>query len=301
MDNLPLTMLRALAAVYEEGGVRAAGRRLLVTHSAISRHLHELEQWIGTPLVEKGRGRHSFRLTPEGETLARASADALQSLGSAVSAVREARRPNAVTISTTPSFAVRWLLPRLPDFEQRYRWIEVSVLVEQRRKAPLDEGADFSIRMGSGPWPDLQCEPLMDDALFPVANANYVARSKKDPGATDMSGLRLLHDRDPNAAWSSWKRQFGPSHMDVRSGPRYTSSDIVMRVAEQGMGVALARAQLCQESLEVGSLVRLAGDAFVPLPKAYWIVQAEGKSLRNAAQIFKDWMVEMASRSIVTR
>jgi len=294
-------MLRALAAVHAEGGVRAAGRRLGVTHSAVSRHLHDLQDWLGVPLLESANGRRGIRLTPEGEALARSAQDSFSILSQAVATAREGKRANSVTVSTTPSFAVRWLLPRLPDFERRYRWIEVSVLVEQRRRMPMEEGADFSIRMGRGPWPGLICEPILDDLLFPAASPHYVRTARVNPADTDMSGLRLLHDRDPNTAWSQWKKRFGPDGLDIRSGPRFTASDVVLRAAEQGLGVVLARGAFCQDALETGALLRLGGGAAIALPDQHWLVRDQDGRLSKAGQLFWDWLLEAARTDPISR
>ena len=300
MKDLPLTLLRALAATYDVGGVRAAGRALGVTHSAISRHLRELEQWLGMPLLEGGPTRRAFRLTPEGEILARKALESFSMLDQAVATAREGKRPNSVSVSTTPSFAVRWLLPRLPDFEQAHPWIEVSILIEQRRRAPAEEGADLAIRMGGGPWSDGECTVLMDDRVIPVAGPAYMEEAGLDPSSTDMTGLRLLHDRDPGTAWSKWKKAFGPDHLDIRSGPRFTSSDVVMRAAEQGMGVVLARARLCEDAFRTGALVPLGGGASVRLPQAHWIVRDPTVRSRQACDVFVAWLTEEARRSLST-
>ena len=153
MKDLPLNALRAFAAVYEAGGVRPAARALQVAHSSVSRHLHELEAWIGLPLLQRRTGAGTLAFTPQGEALGRAALAAMRDLGDAVASLRESRRANAVTISTTPSLAARWLLPRLPDFEKRHPRIELSVVGDQKLGDPTDQGADLAIRMGRGPWP----------------------------------------------------------------------------------------------------------------------------------------------------
>src|SRR5258708_37326435 len=84
------------------------------------------------------------------------------------------------------------------------------------------------------------------------------------------SGLRLLHDRDPHASWEAWRRAYGPPALDVRRGPRFTSSDLVLRAAAQGQGVALARHRLAQDDLATGALLRPVAGRSVDLGPAYW-------------------------------
>ena len=296
--NLPLTMLRALATVYETGGVRSAARQLNITHSAVSRHLKELEAWLGTPLLVRKEGRRTLTFSPEGRALGQVALSCFSELESAVSSLRETRRPHSVTVSTTPSFAARWLLPRLASLQARHPGLEVSVIVDQRVHAPADEGADLAIRMGGRPWPGFACLPLMDDALYPVVSPAYWAAQGRPETPWDLLRLRLLHDRDPNASWAIWKKHHGPTGLDTRTGARFTSSDLVLCGAEHGLGVALARHRLASDAIRSGALLRPLGDARVSLPRAYWIVLSDAASMRETVRSVVDWLKAEASKSI---
>ncbi|MFI4988320.1 MAG: LysR substrate-binding domain-containing protein [Alphaproteobacteria bacterium] len=290
MRDLPLNALRAFAAVYEAGGVRPAARALQITHSSVSRHLRALEAWIGLPLCEKDGSTRALAFTPQGEALARAGVKCLNELAGALAALREAKRGNGVTISTTPSFAARWLLPRLPRFEKSYPWIELSVIAEQRLSDPTAQGADLAIRMGQGPWPGLACEPLMDEALYPVMSRSYWEKAGRPRTPGELAGLRLLHDRDPQASWEAWRAVHRAGTLAVRRGPRFASSDLVLRAAGQGMGVALARGRLAADDIMAGTLIRPLGELHVVLPDAYWIVRSETAAKRVAVTAVIDWL-----------
>ena len=296
--NLPLTMLRAFATVYETGGVRSAARRLNITHSAVSRHLKELEAWLGTPLLLRKEGRRTLTFSPEGQALGRVALSCLSELESAVAALRETKRRHSVTISTTPSFAARWLLPRLHSLEAKYPGLEVSVVIDQRIHAPADEGADIAIRMGGRSWPGLTCLPLMDDALYPVVSPTYWAVHGRPDAPRDLRRLRLLHDRDPNASWAVWKKQHGPKALDTRIGARLTSSDLVLCGAEHGLGVALARHRLASDAIRSGTLLRPFGDAQIPLPHAYWIVLSDTAAMRETVGPVVDWLEAEVSKPL---
>src|SRR5688500_10858940 len=118
--KLPLNSLRAFAMVYAQGGVRAAARELGIAHSSVSRHLAELEDWLGVSVTNEGAGRGGISFTPQGEMLAKATESGFRDIERAVASLREARSPRSVTISATPSFATRWLLPRLPRLEHSH-------------------------------------------------------------------------------------------------------------------------------------------------------------------------------------
>lgn len=293
---LPLNALRAFALAVDKGGVRAAARELDVSHSAVSRHVYELEQWLGVALLERGHGPRAFVPTPQGERLARTTLSALGDINRAADAVREQRSRGAVTVSTTPSFAARWLLPRLPALEKAHPRLEVSVLVDQRLDDLQNSASDFAIRMGAGTWPGVTAEPLMDDALYPVMSPAYWNSAGRPRELTDLRRLRLLHDRDPRASWQLWRDEFGPTELDVRKGTRFTSSDLVLRAAAQGLGVALAQHRLALEDLEAGTLIRPFGSHAIKLAAAYWIVTPQGAVMRDAAKTLVTWLRRQAGR-----
>ena len=185
--------------------------------------------------------------------------------------LREARSAGSVTLSTSPSFASRWLLPRLAVLEEAQPGLEVSLLVDQRVMDLDTAGVDLAARMGRGPWSDGRAEVLMDDALYPVMSRAFWTKAGRPSQPADLVGLRLLHDRDPSASWEAWRRAHGPKQLDVRSGPRFASSDLVLRAAALGQGVALARDRLVADDLTSGALLRPIGEIHVPLVAAYWV------------------------------
>jgi LysR family glycine cleavage system transcriptional activator len=207
-----------------------------------------------------------------------------------VAAVRESRSSRSVAIGARPSVAARWLLPRLPDLERSHPHLEVSVIVGEELEGPLGSGLDLSIRMGDRPWPDLHCEFLADDALYPVMSESFWRKSGRPREPEDLVGLRLLHDRDPQATWEQWRREYGPDEFDVREGPRLTSTDLVLRAAAQGQGVALARHRLAVDDLIGGLLHRPFGQRAVHLSKAYWIVRPLHPASRPAIETVVAWL-----------
>ena len=295
MNELPLNALRAFAAVYGQHGIRAAARELGVAHSSVSRHLAELEAWLGVRLIETGPGRRGLAFTAQGHALGKAGVAALRELVSATEAVRESRSASTVILSAAPSFAMRWLLPRLPAFEDVYPGISLSVQVNQKVDDLDAGGIDIALRMGQGPWPDGECERLMDDALYPVMNAALHARSGYPDRIDDLARLRLLHDRDPQAGWQRWRAAFGPPALDVLEGPRYTSSDLVLRAAAQGQGVALARHRLASDEVASGALLRPFGALQLDIGPAYWIVLPKRGRPRAAVRTVIDWLRRQGS------
>jgi LysR family transcriptional regulator, glycine cleavage system transcriptional activator len=294
--KLPLTALRAFATVHAQGGVRAAARELGITHSSVSRHLAELEAWLGIDLTTGSAGRAGIAFTPQGDLLARSTLSGLAEIERAVASLRESRSTRSVTVSAAPSFATRWLLPRLPKLERSHPQIELSVVVDQKIDTLESGRIDVAIRMGRGPWPDVRCEPLMDDVLYPVASAALFESAGRPRTPADLDGMRLLHDRDPSASWETWRQAHGPATLDVLAGPRFASSDLVLRAAMQGHGVALARHRLACDDVAGGALVRLFEDLAVPLRAAYWIVLPKHGRVRNSTAAVVEWLKDQAAR-----
>jgi LysR family glycine cleavage system transcriptional activator len=296
MRSLPLNALRAFALAVDQGGVRAAARGLGVSHSAVSRHLRELEKWLGVALFEHAGGSHRLIVTSQGQKLAGVVLRALNDVRISIDSAREQRSRHAVTLSMTPSFAARWLLPRLATLEQAHPHIEVSILVEQRLDDLRSSGSDLAIRMGKGPWQGVDGQRLMNDALYPVMSPHAWQKAGRPRTPADLCHLRLLHDRDPNASWSVWREAHGPGNLEVRKGPRFSSSDLVLRAAAQGLGVALARHRLVADDLERGVLMRPFGPRSVALDSAYWIITPSNAVARAATKIIIGWLRRQANR-----
>lgn len=298
MRDLPLVALRAFAAVYSHGGVRAAARELGIAHSSVSRHLAELSAWLGFTLVREAAGQRRLTFTPQGEALGKAALTSLRQIDNVVTALREAKSHRSVTISTSPSFASRWLLPRLPDFEKAHPRIEISLLIDQKLTDLTTGEVDLAIRMGPEPWADAHCEPLMEDALYPVMSPALWKKAARPDKPADLVGLRLLHDRDPQASWDLWRRAFGPKSLAIRSGPRFASTDLILRAAAQGQGVALARHQLAADDVESGALVRPIAELQMNIGPAYWLVLPRHPPVRPATAAVIAWLKRKAPMQV---
>lgn len=291
MQALPLNALRAFASIYASGGVRAASRSSGISHSSVSRHLAELERWLGVALVEPTAGRRGTVFTPQGHALGTVTVGSLGEIARVAESLREATSDRSVTIATSPSIAVRWLLPRLPAFEAAHPSIELSIIVDQRVQDVAASGVDLAIRSGHGRWPDVHSQPLMTDALYPVMSPAFRARAGRLDRPAALAKLRLLHDRDPGASWEAWRAVYGPPSLDVRRGPRFTSSDLVLRAAIQGQGVALARHRMAHDDVEAGLLVRPFGRQQIDLGTVYWIVSPMGVHPRAATVDGINWLL----------
>ncbi len=279
----PLQALRALEAVARSGSLTRAADALSVTHGAISHQLKGLEEALGVPLVERaGRG---VRLTDEGERFASRVKVALAELAEAVREVTEHRNPRHFRVSVMPSFAARWLLPRVGRFVAAHRDIDLDVrasatLVDFRR-----DDVDAVIRYGGGHYPGLVSEHLMDDAYFVACSPAIEGGIPARPA--DLRRYPLL--RSENEFWEPWFRAAGLDWDEPSRGPKYEDASHLLQATVEGQGVALARTSLIGNDLANGVLVR-AFDISVPSPHRYFLVYPPRMAGSPKLAAFRRWL-----------
>jgi LysR family glycine cleavage system transcriptional activator len=285
----PLSAVRAFEATARLGSTVAAASELGVTHGAISRQIKSLEERLSRPLFEREGGR--LVLTREGKRYAASAEQAFDVLDAATRELSGAADEPVVRISTTSSFAAKWLLPRLPRFRARHRGIEIWVLESQGLVKPRPgAGADLAIRMGAGPWSGVNAEPLMDDELFPVCTPALAHRLRQP---VDLSRVTLLHDDDRQAAWAHWLAAVGLAGRAYERGPHFASTALLLQAAVDGHGVALARARLAALDLKAGHLARPFAET-VSTGTAYWLVTPPRGTPSRAVRSVCAWLREEA-------
>lgn len=293
MRHLPLSLLRSLAAVHAEGGIRPAAKRLGVDHSAVSRAIRELQDLLGAPIMEQRRRGQGILLTPQAIALADASLVAMKDLEFAVEHFRTPTNSTHVTIATLPSIAARWLMPRLPRLRADYPDIEVSIVVDQPRGADINLAYDLTLRMGQMPANIEGIIILGHDHAFPAIAPSLWGEMGNPVDVEALLDMPLLHDRDDDVNWSRWQKEIGPADLDVRSGPRMTSSDIALQAAEQGQGVAMCRGWLVEDALSNGTLVRPFGNLAIDLPSAWWLYEGKRAKQNHAVRCVRDWLYKI--------
>ena len=220
--------LRALEAAARTGSLTRAAESLSVTHGAISHQIKALEALVGVPLIERaGRG---MRMTDDGERLATRVRAALADVADALREVSERNNPRQLRVSVTPSFAARWLLPRLGKFLARHRDIDLDVrssnaLVDFRR-----DDTDIAIRHGFGGWPDVHAEHILSDAYFPVCSPRLAPKLPRSPA--ELARYTLL--RSDDEWWKPWFDAVGLDWAEPARGPIFNDSALMLQAAVEG-------------------------------------------------------------------
>lgn len=295
-----LNALRAFEASARHQSFSAAAAELSVTPAAIGQLVRGLEEWLGTPLfLRQAKGR--ARLVPT-EVAERALPDiraGLDRLASGLLRLREGSANGILTITTSPAFAAKWLLPRVERFQER--WPDTDVRMDTNLK-PLDlatHGIDIGVRYGAGKWPDVTSEKLMDEQIYPVCSPAY-ARSKRIRKPTDLARVTLIHDLSvPSdagfASWRAWLRAAGVQHVDTKRGMQINNSAAVLQAAIDGHGVALGRSVMAQDDLRSGRLVRLFPEIDFDSALAYYVVYRPACASSPRLVAFRDWLFEEAT------
>ncbi len=290
-DRLPpMQALRAFEAAARTGSLTRAAELLHVTHGAIGHQIKALEGELGVRLVERaGRG---VRLTDEGERFAARVRVAFAELAEAVREVAEGRNPRQLRITVLPSFAARWLLPRIGRFVSAHPEIDVDVRASNALADFRREDVDLGIRHGSGEWPGLIAEKLMDDWYFPVCSPR-LARGRPPKRPAELERFTLL--RSEGEPWKVWFEAAGLDWEEPTRGPMFSDSSHTLQAAIEGQGVALARESLLGQDLKNGLLVRLF-DVALRSPRSHFLVYP--LRLQSAPKLlaFRSWILEELAR-----
>jgi LysR family glycine cleavage system transcriptional activator len=265
-----------------------------VTASAVSLQIRQLEDELGLKLFE--RTPKGLALTAAGSRVLPDVNAAFEKLSATFSTLHDEESGAVLTISAAPSFAAKWLLPRLNRFLVAHPEIEVSLKATMELADFARGDADLGIRYGSGGYTDLESELLMREMVFPVCSPELLKGQKKRPTADFLNDVNLLHDdsADQNEAlpgWKMWLRAASIDDVDWRKGPRFNQTVLAIEAAAAGLGVALAPAALVDGDIASGRLVRLAS-AELSEPFAYYLVYPAMKADRASVKAFRAWLQE---------
>jgi LysR family glycine cleavage system transcriptional activator len=212
-------------------------------------------------------------------------------------AMRASMRGRRISISTAPSFASKWLIPRLSLFQERYPDIEVRLSADMALIDFASTDIDLAIRYGAGGYEGLHCERLMSEAVAVVASPRLLNGRGPVLTAADLVDLPLIHDdapeRDPSCpTWSMWFAARGQKRDDADRGLRFNQSSLALEAAAAGKGLVLAKRQLALRDLVDGALVAPLEEAHAPVSFAYWLVWPRGRRFEPAQAAFLNWLRE---------
>ncbi len=303
-DRLPpLNALRAFEVAARRLSFTKAAEDLNVTPGAISQQIRQLEDYAGAPLFKR-TGR-SVLLTDSAQAALPLVRDAFERIAEAGRVMQSPARKGRVMVSCAPSFAAKWLAPRLEAFHNSHDGIEAWISADMSLTDFAVADADVAIRYGRGDYEGLKSELLMDETVLPVCAPALLTGANAINRPADLARHTLLHDESPEndpscPDWASWLRARHVEGVDAGRGPRFNQAVLVIEAAVSGQGVALAKRAVAASDLAAGRLVAPFADGSTPIDFGYWIVWPNGRHLSQEVRAFLKWLkAEAASSEVV--
>ena len=293
----PLNGLRAFEAAARHMSFTDAAEELSVTQAAISHQVRGLEQRLGLKLFV--RRNRSLLLSEAGQAYLPSVRSAFDQLNEATEKLLQKDRGGHLTVTTTTSFAVKWLVPRLGGFQRANPEIDVrgstgTALVEFSR-----EDVDIGIRYGRGQWPNLVAERLVSEDVMPVCAPSLMKGPNGLKKPADLKRFTLLHSVSFPDDWQVWLTAAGVKGIDASRGISFDFALAAYQAAMDGLGVALGRNPLVEPDLKAGRLV-VPFDFKRSSDFAYYLVYPPEAIRRRKIKAFRDWVMSLAEVAALT-
>jgi LysR family glycine cleavage system transcriptional activator len=294
-SRLPLNTLTAFRAVAEVQNLRAAAESLHLTHSAVSQQIRGLEEQLGFALFDR-RGRRVV-LNPAGHALLRSVQGALALLDDGVQAAAAAAGSESQRLRVTvlPSFANRWLLPRIGRWRERHPELPLEIDASIRAIDLQREGFHAAVRQGKGPWAGLESERMFEQPPVIVVGSPSAARRLLGAQPEALAREPLLGDND---LWKEWFAAAG-LRTNVSTVAVFNDAGLMLQAAEQNLGLALSRELLAADALCDGRLIRLSPISLMHADMhPYHLVYPPGLRDWPSLASFRDWLFDELERSL---
>jgi len=294
--SLPsLNGLRAFEAAARHLSFTRAATELNVTQTAVSHQIRRLEEQLGVKLFR--RQARALTLTPDAQTLLPSVSAAFTDLHAATERLLRPRRQRILTVSTLPTFGAKWLVPRLPSFQEAHPGIEVRISTSTRMADLARDGVDLAIRFGHGVWPGLRADWLMAEDFFPVCSPVLLRGPVPLRTPTDLGQHTLLHVDYQRDEWQLWLTAAGiaaPQTRDLaQRGLTFDIAFMALQAAVDGLGVAIGHRSYVEADLAAGRLVA-PFELSLPSEAGFYVVSLETLVEVPDIQAFRNWLLANA-------
>lgn len=295
-----LNALRAFEASARHQSFSAAATELHVTPAAVGQLVRTLEDWLGAPLFVRGsHGRARLVVTSAAERALPDIRAGLSSLSLGLERLKEARAQGVLTVTVSPAFAAKWLLPRIDRFQMVCPDTDVRLDTNLKPVDFVAQQIDIGVRYGAGNWPGLVAEKLMDEEVYPVCSPRLLQARGCFQAPCDMTRETLIHDLSMDArtgfpTWDEWLRRVGMTEVNTARGMKINNSAAVLQAAIDGQGIALARSVMAHDDVTAGRLLRLFPDLDFASPLAYYVVYRPESAGLPRLVAFRDWLISEA-------
>jgi LysR family glycine cleavage system transcriptional activator len=289
MKRIPSTQaLRALDSFTRHGSVWKAADELNLTRSAVSHQLRLLERDLGFQLLNRIGTR--IELTEQGLGYALDVRKALNTI--AGSAVRHANRgvSGSINVCCTPGFASSWLCSHISNFCESHPDVRLSISTPVRLDDVSDPDVDVFISFGTGHWPDMKVELLVEVEFTPLCSPVLINKAVSLADPADIKKTCLLHLVD-HEDWESWLVLADVDPAFAQTGITFSDMNLVYSAAMSGQGIAMGDEFICRGAMANGQLVR-PFDINIKSKRSYYLVISEAKADNKTVMAFSDWLKE---------
>jgi len=287
--DLPsLKALRVFECAARHQNFSHAAVELFVTQGAVSRQIILLEQELGVKLFTRAGPR--VKLNKTGAQYYRHVRDGLAVIRQGTMELKRQSLTPALTISVLPSFAAKWLVPRMTDFQQRTEGLVLRLAASyQLVNFDLEPDIDAAIRFGKGGYEGLYEECLINEQMFPVCSPRLFKSGPPIKTPEDLLKFPLLYTEEAFDEWPRWFEAAGLAPPSEALGLRYTDALMHIRAAVEGQGIILARTLMVADELETGQLIK-PFDVQITSSNSYYFVCPKGREKETKIKAFLDWV-----------
>jgi LysR family transcriptional regulator, glycine cleavage system transcriptional activator len=294
-----LRSFRTFEAAARHRSFTRAADELGVTPAAVSYLVRELEAELRMKLFE--RTSRVVRLTAAGEILGAAVGEALGGIADAVARLRESDGQLRLNVTATPSFAIKWLSPRLDRFLERVPDLDLRIDMSRQVVDFAREDMDIGIRFGPGDYPGLRVDRLFAETVGPVCSPKLLKCKHPLRHPRDLRHHTLIHVDwqalgETWPTWQMWMQSAGVSGINATRGIHFRDGVLAIQAAVDGQGVALGDWSLAAADIDAGRLVRPFELTLKAPPRfAYWIITPQRNTEKPLVNAFRDWLLEEAA------
>lgn len=286
----PLNSLKCFEAAGRLLSFTAAAKELNVTQAAISHQIKLIEEYLGLSLFDRYPRR--LALTEPGKSLLPEVTEAFDRVSTAIAALGQERFSSQISVRLGPSFAARWLSPRLKYFWLQYP--EIDLCLFHVANAPTDfarEDIDIAVTYGNGSWPGVVADKLLSLDFFPVCSPGFMHTDKPLTKLENLRYYTLLHDAE-YTCWHDWLELAGVDDIKAETGNIIDDTNVLIQAAVDGQGIALGSSAFVQDLLDSGRLVK-PFDITLQNEFAYYVVCPESHLKNPAVRAFKEWLLSL--------
>jgi len=290
----PLNSLKSFEAAGRLLSFTRAANELSVTQAAVSHQIKVIEDFLGLSLFI--RYPRKLALTEQGRLLLPEVIEAFDKVSNAIGAISQESSSKMISVRLAPSFAAKWLSPRLKYFWLQHPEIDLC-LYHAHPAVEFDrEQIDIAVTYGKGDWPGVVADPILSLDFYPVCTPAFMSNDRPLSNIDNLRYYSLLHDANYEC-WADWLKLAGLQEINANKGTIIDDTNVLIQAAVDGQGVALGSSTFVQDLLDSGRLIK-PFDITLVNEFAYYVVCPEAHLKNPSVQAFKDWLLDLGDNRI---